>query len=516
MNGSIGFLKSGSIGDGFLIRLNKTVNSESLQIGDFIVVQGDLYDYFGIIEDIRIGSSNEDVFFNPPENKVQRIAVKGAITFSEVLVTPYLMIEKSTNRVVTIKTIPEHFSDARKANERDIRIVFGGNAEKAFHVGSPLTMDERIYIDLEKLAKRNNAIFGITGSGKTFLGRIIFSGLIKHDVASLLIFDMHNEYGQFAKSEKKGKLKSLKGLFGTRVKVFDVSDKNDGADDFIKIPYGDIAAADIAMLSFLLSYSQHSEETAWIINKRFGDKWLKHVEELRSATEAEIEEKAKEWGVNSSSLSALVRHLDKLLSLDFIQNIKEDSSVQKILRYLKNGTSVVVQFSGKYANNPLAYFTVANIITRRIHELYASASEEERNKRIMIVVEEAHKLLSSDIKDKNIFGTIAREMRKYNVTLFVIDQRPSEIDSEVLSQVGTRFVMQLMDEKDMDAVFQGVGGGSRLKKILRTLQPQEVLLFGYAVMAPVPMRVREYNESFFKEVSESVSAPSAEDADELY
>ena len=107
-------------------------------------------------------------------------------------------------------------------------------------------------------------------------------------------------------------------------------------------------------------------------------------------------------------------------------------------------------------------------------------------------------------------------MRKYNVTLFVIDQRPSEIDSEVLSQVGTRFVMQLMDEKDMDAVFQGVGGGSRLKKILRTLQPQEVLLFGYAVMAPVPMRVREYNESFFKEVSESVSAPSAEDADELY
>ncbi len=518
MNDSIGFLKSGSIGDGFLIRLNKTVNSESLQIGDFIVVQGDLYDYFGIIEDIRIGSSNEDIFFNPPENKVQKIAVKGAITFSELLVTPYLMIEKATNRVITIKTIPEHFSDARKANERDIRIVFGGNAEKAFYVGSPLTMDEQIYIDLEKLAKRNNAIFGITGSGKTFLGRIIFSGLIKHDVASLLIFDMHNEYGQFAKSEKKGKIKSLKGLFDAKVKVFDVSDKNSDADDFIKIPYKYITAADVAMLSSLLSYSQHSEETARIINKRFGDKWLKHVEELRSVTEAEREEKAKELGVNPSSLSALIRHLDKLLSLDFIQDITkdEDSSVKKILQYLKNGTSVVVQFSGKYANKPLAYFAVANIITRRIHELYASASEEERNKRIMIVVEEAHKLLSSDIKDKNIFGTIAREMRKYNVTLFVIDQRPSEIDSEVLSQVGTRFVMQLMDEKDMDAVFQGVGGGSRLKKILRTLQPQEVLLFGYAVMAPVPMRVREYGTNFYDEMKEGSSEPSPDDADNLY
>ena len=516
MSELIGFLKSGSIGDGFLVRLNKTVNSESLQIGDFIVVQGDIYDYFGIIEDIRIGASNEDIFFNPPENNAQKISVKGAITFSEVLVTPYLMIEKSTNRVITIKTIPEHFSNARKANERDIRIVFGGNTEKAFHVGSPLTMDERIYIDLEKLAKRNNAIFGITGSGKTFLGRIIFSGIIKHDIASLLIFDMHNEYGRFAKSEKKGKLPSLKGLFDSKVKVFDVSDKNEDADDFIKIPYKDITTTDAAMLSSQLSYSPHSEETAREIKRRFGDNWLKYIADLRNLPEKEKEEEAAKLGVNPSSLSALVRHLGGLLGLDFIQDIDEDSSVQKILQYLKNGTSVVVQFSGKYANNPLAYFAVANIITRRIHELYASASEKERNKRIMIVIEEAHKLLSSDIKDKNIFGTIAREMRKYNVTLFVIDQRPSEIDSEVLSQVGTRFVMQLMDEKDMDAVFQGVGGGSRLKKILRTLQPQEVLLFGYAVMAPVPMRVREYGTNFYDEMKEGSSEPSPDDADNLY
>jgi DNA helicase HerA-like ATPase len=43
------------------------------------------------------------------------------------------------------------------------------------------------------------------------------------------------------------------------------------------------------------------------------------------------------------------------------------------------------------------------------------------------------------------FGTIARELRKFNVTLLVVDQRPSGIDAEVLSQIGTRFSCQLND-----------------------------------------------------------------------
>jgi hypothetical protein len=48
----------------------------------------------------------------------------------------------------------------------------------------------------------------------------------------------------------------------------------------------------------------------------------------------------------------------------------------------------------------------------------------------------------------------------------------SGIDPEVLSQVGTRFTLQLLDDSDIDAVFQGVGGGARLKKILRSIESQ--------------------------------------------
>ncbi|NIN64297.1 MAG: ATPase, partial [Anaerolineae bacterium] len=88
----------------------------------------------------------------------------------------------------------------------------------------------------------------------------------------------------------------------------------------------------------------------------------------------------------------------------------------------------------------------ANIVTRRIRRLYQqkmerfeeTRAEADRPLQLMITLEEAHKFLNPAVARQTIFGTIAREMRKYNVTLMVIDQRPSGIDPEVMSQLGTR------------------------------------------------------------------------------
>ena len=49
---------------------------------------------------------------------------------------------------------------------------------------------------------------------------------------------------------------------------------------------------------------------------------------------------------------------------------------------------------------------------------------------------------------------------------------------------------------------------ARLKKILRSIEPQQALLFGYAVPIPVAMRVRSFDEEFFREISESKEDPS--------
>jgi DNA helicase HerA-like ATPase len=165
---------------------------------------------------------------------------------------------------------------------------------------------------------------------------------------------------------------------------------------------------------------------------------------------------------------------------------------------------------------------VANLLSRRIYHRYrtlmekAMAEDSPKPQPLVITIEEAHKFLNPEVADQTIFGTIAREMRKYNVTLLVIDQRPSGIDDEVMSQLGTKITCLLDSEKDIDSVLAGVSGKGELKSVLAKLDSrQQVLIFGHALPMPVVVKVREYgsNESY---QSLSAAEKPTEDIEKLW
>ena len=105
------------------------------------------------------------------------------------------------------------------------------------------------------------------------------------------------------------------------------------------------------------------------------------------------------------------------------------------------------------------------------------------------------------------------------MTLLVVDQRPSSIDSDVMSQLGSRVTALLNDEKDIDAVFTGVSGSSSLKSVLASLDSrQQAMVLGHAVPMPVVIRTRAYDEAFYAAVGERpVSRVQAQaEMDELF
>jgi DNA helicase HerA-like ATPase len=180
----------------------------------------------------------------------------------------------------------------------------------------------------------------------------------------------------------------------------------------------------------------------------------------------------------------------------------KDDVVRHILDFLQSGRNVVLEF-GRYQEIS-AYLLVANLLSRRIYSRYkkqveeATAEDNEAMKPrpLVITIEEAHKFLNPEVADKTIFGTIAREMRKYNVSLLVIDQRPSGIDEEVMSQLGTKITCLLDNEKDIDAVLAGVSGKNDLKSVLARLAPkQQALIFGHAVRCRWLFQPREYGSA---------------------
>ena len=190
---------------------------------------------------------------------------------------------------------------------------------------------------------------------------------------------------------------------------------------------------------------------------------------------------------------------------------REGDCVDRIMEHLDAGINVVLEFGQQ--TSMLCYLLVANVLARRIHEMYVKKSErfyatqrpEDQPRQLMITIEEAHKFLNPSAAKQTIFGTIAREMRKYYVSLLIVDQRPSGIDDEVLSQIGTRITALLNDEKDISAVLTGVSGTEGLRSVLASLDSkQQALVLGHAVPMPVVIKTREYGEEFYKAMGADV------------
>jgi len=237
----------------------------------------------------------------------------------------------------------------------------------------------------------------------------------------------------------------------------------------------------------------------------------------------EIKELLGELNIHESTYQNLRRGLATISRLPFLEAQAPDNAVVQILEYLERGINVVLEF-GRYTDIT-AYILVANLLTRRIHAQYRERMERALGEDsaqpvpLVITIEEAHRFLNPALAAQTIFGTIAREMRKYNVTLLVIDQRPSGIDDEVMSQMGTKITCLLDNEQDVDSVLAGVSGKSELKSVLSRLESrQQALIFGHAVPMPVVIRTREYGSAeSYKDFSSGGATKEAEpDIEELW
>jgi DNA helicase HerA-like ATPase len=420
-----------------------------------------------------------------------------------------------------VKTIPGHFAGVQEASEADVARIFGsedttlagspGAARRFFHIGEPLDMKTPVCLNLDRFIERSSGIFGKSGTGKTFLTRICLCGILKSKKAVNLIFDMHSEYGWMGTFEGgRGEVRGLKQYFRSQVQIFTLDRESARrrqvqVDFEVRIPYAQVEPEDILLLAGELNLPPTAAETSYLLHSAYGAKWLETFLNMDGNAIAAF---AEQHNGNVNSLSALQRRLKMMTAAcrSFLTPSvpdEKDDAVRAILSRLDQGVSVVLEFGPD--GRTLPYMLVANILTRRIHAAYVRKKEEAQGDKsreptpLVITIEEAHKFLAPSLVGQTIFGTIAREMRKYNVTLLIVDQRPSGIDDEVLSQVGTRITCLLNDERDIDAVLTGVSGAKELRGVLASLDSkQQALVLGHAVPMPVVIKTRTYDDEAFR------------------
>ncbi len=518
----LGIITQGSLAGGLEMKLDGANSVEDLRVGRFVVIEGKRTRFFSMLVDISLSASNQSFLEDPPlDNPLALAVIQAGCAYGTVKVQPMLMLENEASQGTSlrpVKTIPSHFSPVHEAGEKDFALVFGAEDEKNnenyfFNIGKPINMETPVCLNLERFVERSNGIFGKSGTGKSFLTRILLCGLIKKDVASMLVFDMHNEYGWQALSENKSqpRVKGLKQLFGSRVTVFSLdpaSSKARGIPDphELLIGYNQIEIEDLDLLKEELNLSEATLENAYIVREKFGADWIATLLDMSGE---EIDDFTMNNKGHPTAIKTLQRRLNTIVQKTaYLRPRVSQNYIDQILRHIEAGNHVVLEFGRQ--NNLLSYMLATNIITRKIHAEYvrrcelhmADPDNVPSPRKLTIVLEEAHKFLSPQLACSTIFGTIAREMRKYAVTLLVVDQRPSGIDSEIMSQLGTRVTALLNDEKDIDAVFTGVSGSATLRTVLAQLDPkQQVLVMGYAVPMPVVIRTRSFDTDFYKAVS---------------
>ncbi|HBS48541.1 TPA: ATPase [Candidatus Dependentiae bacterium] len=519
MKKKIGHILSGSLIEGLTMRLEPACAIENIKTGKFISIPGENYTFFSLITNLELKVTNPDILLFPPSEKESLLLdqLKKRDIYATVQLRPMLMLDKAKNRM-PVKTVPPHFTPVYEATQQDVYDIFGDEqiSNKYFNIGTPLDMNTPVCINLDLLVERSNGIFGRTGTGKTFFTRLILAALIKNEKAVNLIFDMHSEYGLQARKEGSGEsfVKGLKTLFPNKVSIFSLdptSTRRRGGNPDVEVllNYQDIRVDDVMSLQDELNLHPTAIEAAYLISSKYRNQWLSV---LLSKGDC-LKEFAEEIGAHAESLSALYRKLRRLESFPFLTEKKVDESViNKLLENLDRGINVILEF-GTHASM-LCYLLVSNIITRRIHEVYVKKTEkflssmqkEHEPQKLVITIEEAHKFLNPQTARQTIFGIIAREMRKYYVSLLIVDQRPSGIDQEIMSQIGTKIVALLSDEKDIQSVLCGTSNSSELRGVLATLDTKkQALLMGHAVPMPIVIKTREYDQDLYKVLTTSVS-----------
>ena len=510
-SGNIGMVVEGSMSDGIQVKLDPHTSVEQIKVGTFVTVEGKNLRFFGVVTNISLNVTDPSLIISPPEisESYTREVLKGIAAYGSISVEPMLTLSGEDETVLLegpqpSKTIPDHFSMTKLATENDIQLVFGAEDERHFWIGSPLDMDTKLCLDIHQFVTRSNGVFGKSGTGKTFLTRLLLAGILQTDAAVNLVFDMQSEYGWKGYSEGGAEVKGLKQLFHSKVAVFSLdeeSSKRRGLtpDYVVRIGLDEVEPDDIQLLRETLDLSEVAADAAYSLERHFGSsRWLRDFLSLDS--KQNIFELAEEIGVNGNALARLKNRLDRLLRFQFIEDTGH-GSVEQIMRYLDRGMHVILEF-GRYGSNLAAYILVANLLTRRIYDRCVERKErsvdghETETKPIVITIEEAHKFLMPGIASQTIFGTIARELRKYNVTLLLVDQRPSGIDDEVMSQLGTKMSCLLDSERDVDAVLTGAPGSRKLRNVLSRLESkQQALVFGDSVPMAIVVKTREYGSS---------------------
>lgn len=424
----------------------------------------------------------------------------------------------------TLNTVPSIDADCFLLQGEELSNfmnIISSNSENPLKIGK-YTISEMSDANLDgnKFFQRHAVIVGGTGSGKSWTVANILEKATTLKSVNSLVFDLHGEY------------KPLKDLTNTTLlKIAGPSDKPTD-DNTIFLPYWLLSYEEIEALLLDRSDSnapnqsrtlfdliiKHKKEQLEKENKQdvlinftvespIPYKISDVLDELIYKDKDETQPGAKAGTTKAGPLhDKLTRFIQRLKSkrvdkrLNFLFNSDDEllkydwflSLINKLLDFGNNKGLKIVDFSEVPSD-------ILPLITGLIGRLIFSVQqwmEDDKRHPIALFCDEAHLYIPANLKggmeEKGLqsFERIAKEGRKYGISLVVISQRPSDVNKTILSQCGNFIAMRLTNPDDQNVIKRlfpdNLGDFSELLPILDI---GESLIVGDASLLPSRVKI---------------------------
>jgi DNA helicase HerA-like ATPase len=372
----------------------------------------------------------------------------------------------------------------------DLKQMFAANEKAHIEIGTVYpTKDVRGALYIDAMLGKHFALLGSTGTGKSTAAALIMHRIC--DMAPeghIVMIDPHGEYSAAFKGY--GELFNVDNLampywlmnFEEHCEVILTSS---GAD----------RQADADILAKCLLASRAKNRVAEGMTKLTVDSPVPYLlSDLTTAISNEMGLLNK--ATDTAPFMRLKAKLDELksdprYSFMFSGMLVADtmaSFVSKIFRLPSHGKPIsIVDVSGV----PSDITSVVVAVLSRLVFDYAIWSRNEAQRPVLLVCEEAHRYIPADKTSsgqavRKILERIAKEGRKYGVSLGLITQRPSDLAEGVLSQCGTIIAMRLNNDRDQAFVKSAMPEGARgFLDVIPALRNRECIVCGEGVSIPI-------------------------------
>lgn len=385
---------------------------------------------------------------------------------------------------------------AYAASEDDLHVIYNHPSGLDLRIGTLYdNADQAAFVQIDDLLGKHFAVVGSTGSGKSCTVALILDSMLEaHPNAHVLMLDPHNEYAN-AFGEKAERLNvdnlhlplwMLDSEEAVRVLIVGGSPAERETQAMIlrdtiararRHYAGDTIGASSITVDTPVPY--RIADLIRFLNESMGrlDKPDTSLPYLRLRTRLE-------------SLRA-----DKRFSFMFSEGLDVPDTLAEVLGRLMripvNGKPIaILDLSGMPSE---VTDVVVSLCCRLIFD-FALWSKRESVPPILIVCEEAQRYVPSRQESgfdatERVITRIAKEGRKYGISLALISQRPSELALEALSQCGTIFALRMGSEVDQEFVARAMPDAAQaMLASLPSMPTQQALVSGEGVR--LPMRIR--------------------------